>query len=287
MDETALQYNMPSKKTIHKIGAKTIVIRTQKQEKCRISLILTIAGNGKKLIPFVIFKGAKNGKIYKTLIQNDFVKQNRYIVACNQNAWSTNELIQKWIDMVYIPFFRKIDLEKTLLVFDRAPMHDNYQTINYLNKKKINFVFIPKGMTSVLQPLDVSINRPFKDSIRHKYDESISAFKKVKVEKNRREQLLQWIVESWENKDEIKEEIIIKSFLTCGITNNTDCSEDYLFTGQDKLKEDGLVEDYKLIIKDTTKDDEEDENNSIDVKSSSDSEMASSIFDFEENSSEK
>ena len=49
--------------------------------------------------------------------------------------------------MVYIPFFRKIDLEKTLLVFDRAPMHDNYQTINYLTKKKINFVFIPKGMT--------------------------------------------------------------------------------------------------------------------------------------------
>ena len=77
------------------------------------------------------------------------------------------------------------------------------------------------------------------------------------------------------------------SFLTCGITNNTDCSEDYLFTGWDKLKEDGLVEDYKLIIKDTTKEDEEDENNSIDVKSSSDSEMASSDFDIEENSSEK
>ena len=61
-----------------------------------------------------------------------------------------------------------------------------------------------------------------------------------------REKLLQRIVESWENRDEIKEEIIIKSFLTCGITNNTDCSEDYLFIGWDKLKEDGLVEDYKL-----------------------------------------
>ena len=58
-------------------------------------------------------------------------------------------------------------------------------------------------------------------------------------------------------------------------------------TGWDKLKEDGLVEDYKLIIKDTTKEDEEDENNSIDVKSSSDTEMASSDVDIEENSSEK
>ena len=48
-----------------------------------------------------------------------------------------------------------------------------------------------------------------------------------------------------------------------------------------------LDEVYKPIIKDTTKEDEEDENNSIDVKSSSDSEMASSDYDIEENSSEK
>lgn len=47
-------------------------------------------------------------------------------------------------------------------------------------------------MTSVLQPLDLPINHPFKDSIRHKYDESISTFKKVKVEKIRSEKLLQW-----------------------------------------------------------------------------------------------
>ena len=95
------------------------------------------------------------------------------------------------------------------------------------------------------------------------------------------------IVENWYNKDKIKEEIIIKWFLTCGVTNNTNCSENYLFTGWDKLKEDGLVEDYKLIIKDITKEDEEDENNIIDVKSSNDSEIASSDCGVEENSSEK
>ena len=44
---------------------------------------------------------------------------------------------------------------------------------------------------------------------------------------------------------------------------------------------------YNIIIKDTTKEDEEDENNSIDVKRSSDSEMASSDVYIEENSSEK
>ena len=47
MDETALQYNMPSNKTVHKIGAKTITINTQQQEKLRISVILAICSNGK------------------------------------------------------------------------------------------------------------------------------------------------------------------------------------------------------------------------------------------------
>ena len=39
MDETTLQYNMLSHKTVHKIGAKIIVIKTEKQENSRISLV--------------------------------------------------------------------------------------------------------------------------------------------------------------------------------------------------------------------------------------------------------
>ena len=37
MDETALNYNMPPNTTINKIGAKTIVIKTQRQEIALIS----------------------------------------------------------------------------------------------------------------------------------------------------------------------------------------------------------------------------------------------------------
>ena len=46
MDETAFNSNMNSKVTIHKIGAKTIMIKTQNQEKLRISAIMSIWRNG-------------------------------------------------------------------------------------------------------------------------------------------------------------------------------------------------------------------------------------------------
>ena len=62
MEETALNYNMPPNITINKIGANTIVIKTQRQEKTRISVILAICGNGDKLPPYIIFKGGKKRK---------------------------------------------------------------------------------------------------------------------------------------------------------------------------------------------------------------------------------
>lgn len=62
IDETALMYNMPETKTVHKIGAKTIAIKTQNQEKSRISVILGICGKGEKLKTLIIFMGAKKEK---------------------------------------------------------------------------------------------------------------------------------------------------------------------------------------------------------------------------------
>ena len=53
MDETPININMPPNYSVAKKGKKNIIIiRTQGQEKCRVSLLLTILANGKKLNPF-------------------------------------------------------------------------------------------------------------------------------------------------------------------------------------------------------------------------------------------
>ena len=118
VDETVLCYNMPFNKTIHKCGAKTICIRTQRQEKWRISILLGIAGDGIKLIPYGIFKGAANGKIIKDLNKTKYVTEKRCICQTNKNAWSSISIIIDWINNVYIPYFtvKKVDLKNTLLI---------------------------------------------------------------------------------------------------------------------------------------------------------------------------
>ena len=151
----------------------------------------------------------------------------------------------------------------------------NFEILKFLFDNNINYVFIPKGLTSILQPLDVSINQPFKDAIRHQYETACSVFKSVDYQKVTREALLDWVIKVWENNETISPQIVKNSFKFCGISNNLDGSEDELFNGFDKLNEQGIIEQNFTI------EDKDDENNIINIEVSDDSEMGSSDAELE------
>ena len=56
MDESPIQFDMPSNRTVSTIGEKTVKIRTTGNEKNCLTVILACAGDGSKLKPLVIFK---------------------------------------------------------------------------------------------------------------------------------------------------------------------------------------------------------------------------------------
>ena len=67
MEKTPVFLNMPLNKTIVKIWSRQVIIKTQNQEKCRISFLLTILADGSKLPPLVIFKAKDRVNIYNKL----------------------------------------------------------------------------------------------------------------------------------------------------------------------------------------------------------------------------
>ena len=85
------------------------------------------------------------------------------------------------------------------------------------------------GLTSMLQPLDVCLNKPFKGRLRQKGIEWMSTedksltkagnLKKVDVQT-----IAQWVKDAW---SEISSEMIIRSFKKCCISNAMDGSEDH------------------------------------------------------------
>ena len=56
-DETPVFIEINDKKTLNIIGEKEISIKSFNKNRTRITVMLTIFGNGKSLKPFVIFNG--------------------------------------------------------------------------------------------------------------------------------------------------------------------------------------------------------------------------------------
>jgi hypothetical protein len=90
-------------------------------------------------------------------------------------------------------------------------------------------------MTSVLQPMDVSINKSFKDRVRQQYLTWIAdpARELTETGKNKRaapSEVARWVLAAWKA---IPESIIVKSLKKCCISNALDGSEDDILWMED------------------------------------------------------
>ena len=87
---------------------------------------------------------------------------------------------------------------------------------------------IPGGLTSLVQPLDVSINKPFKDMMRKEWNEWMIGGEKTytkggSMRSPTMPEVCQWVINSW---NKLKVETIVKALKKCGISNALDGTED-------------------------------------------------------------
>ena len=75
----------------------------------------------------------------------------------------------EWLKIVWGCRPRAFLNQPSMLVLDALKGHLTDSAKNQLRKMNTELVVIPGGMTSVLQPMDVSINKPFKDRLRQRY----------------------------------------------------------------------------------------------------------------------
>ena len=219
MDKTACYMDMPSDTTIDIRGAKSVSLKTTGHEKDHFTVILSARADGKKLKPFIVFKG-KGTRLIKELSKIKGV-----VVKFSDNGWMNDKLTAVYLQAI----LGTLSFGKRLLVWDAYKCHTSEATRRETSKLKLHTAIVPGGCTKFIQAPDVVWNASFKSHLRQSYDAWLSEpsgheyTKGGNMKAPSRSLLCEWIKLAWNS---IPEETIKNSFLTCAITTNTDGSDD-------------------------------------------------------------
>lgn len=231
MDETPVWFDMPYNKTLAKTGSKTVAIRTCGGEKKRVSVVLCVSADGQKLKPLVIFRGKRMDKSL-TVPDN--------IITCMQeNAWMSDAGMKIWRDKCFLPHIKRQRQTKTLLALDMFKPHIAEDFLQSLRQNGVSPAVILAGITSLAQPLDVCINKPFKDRLRFSWATWMASGKMEytkggKMRCPSKALLLKWIDRAWNSIDPA---LIRFAFKRCGISQQQDGEEDEMVYSSTKQNE--------------------------------------------------
>lgn len=160
MDEVPLTFDLPLTRTVDNTGASTVTIKTSGHEKTSFTCVLACTASGQKLPPMVIFKRI-------TMPKEKFPKG--IVVKTNKKGWMDESMMKAWLTECYGQrpggFFRR---NKAMLVMDSMRAHTTDSVKEAIKATNSIPAIIPGGTTKYLQPLDISVNRPFKVQMRKK-----------------------------------------------------------------------------------------------------------------------
>ncbi|CAI7926935.1 unnamed protein product [Closterium sp. NIES-54] len=187
--------------------------------------MLACTADGRKLKPWVFFKR-------KTLPKGDFPAD--VAVACHENGWMDSPGVVRWLEEGVKPFLKPRfgrHAKSSMLVLDSYRGHLTEEVKEKLREMNCVPAIIPSGCTAEVQPLDVCVNKSFKASVRQHYQrwfeaegqEQLTAAGNLK--KPSPEVVLRWVSQAWKA---VPADLIKHAFLTCGISNQLDASEDGL-----------------------------------------------------------
>ena len=148
-------------------------------------------------------------------------------ITHSANHWSSLETMQDWVKQVLLPYaescistFKLRSDSHIVLMLDVWSVHKGEPFRRFLrtHHPRVHLVYIPANCTSKLQVADVTLQRPFKSSIRRNFDlwaanmlrQQMAAGAVVGLKEHfgmpvLKPLLLQWCVESWKELQQRKD----------------------------------------------------------------------------------
>ena len=169
MDQTPIFFTNHFKMTIEKKGAKAVNVLTSTGDTKRATFAPTICGDGSFLLPMLIFKGERHGRI----ATKEFPSYPPVcLFACQKNAWMDEEAMIQWVDEILAPHIELCPPGIVpLLALDSYRCHMMASVVHRIQNLGVEVEHIPGGCTSLCQPLDVGLNKPLKSYIKTEWND--------------------------------------------------------------------------------------------------------------------
>jgi hypothetical protein len=113
-DETPVFFDMPANTTVDRKGSKSVLVKTTGHEKLRITVMLSVLADGKKLTLFVILR-RKN--LPKEKLPTGI------IFKYNEKGWMMEELMVEWLKEVWHRRPGALAKKRGMLVLDAFKGH--------------------------------------------------------------------------------------------------------------------------------------------------------------------
>ena len=146
----------------------------------------------------------------------------------------------RYIKEIHVPWTKN---NRSMIVLDSFRGHLTEMVKKAYRKANTLMAVIPGGCTSKVQPLDVSINKPIKTSMRASWTEYIQAESKLLVSKEitklrppTKQDIIDWLEKAVNNVGK-RRELVAHSFKVIGISNQLNGSEDYMIRDCAKHRE--------------------------------------------------
>jgi len=141
-----------------------------------------------------------------------------------KDGWMDGEGMKLWLEKVWSKLPSGLLKKSSLLVCDQFKAHITESTKRLATKLKMHLAVIPGGLTSQLQPLNVSVNKPFKGFMQEEWAKWIEApthhiTPAGRVKQPSISNVCEWVRNSWQR---VESETIVKSLKKCGISNALD-----------------------------------------------------------------
>ena len=162
MDDTPVYINMVSPTTLDFIGNKNLDGATTGNEKSRFTVVITVSASGKMLKAYVIFKGLKN--VPKCPVLGNIV------VNVSMGSSMKEELMLDYCKRILSARGPFLCNEDSMLLLDTHGSHMHESVKKQMESMKVKPKYVPAKTTSYLQPVDVSINGPFKSAMRDEWN---------------------------------------------------------------------------------------------------------------------